>query len=224
MNCWTARRRGTEYVDGRLRANERSRIQSHLRECLACSVQVEQMESIRSELSSLPQPVGPPELKTALYVTASRERQAILERRGSRLKRFWDHWRLRLDQIMRPLTIPATGGLLASFMLFGALTFTIENSSHIASYEVPVLYPDRADANLVPLQLRSAVMLTLSLDGSGRIRDYSVQDGSASYVVNPARLQSNNISLPAFPSVLALAQPINGDVSILFRPILFRRP
>ncbi len=55
---------------------------------------------------------------------------------------------------MRPLTIPATGGLLSSLILFGALAFTIGRSSRMVNYEVPVMYADRMDANLVPLQLR----------------------------------------------------------------------
>jgi hypothetical protein len=158
-----------------------------------------------------------------LYVTASQERQAIADHLGSHFMRMWNQWRLRADEIMRPLTIPATGGLLSSLILFGALAFAIGTTGRMVSYEVPVMYADRVDANLVPLQLRSSVMLTLSLDGKGRITDYTVRDGSDSFVGDATRLQYNNISLPDFPSVLALAQPINRDVSILFRPIVFRR-
>ncbi len=124
---------------------------------------------------------------------------------------------------MRPLTIPATGGLLSSVILFGALAFTIESNTHNVSYEVPVMYADHAAANLVPMELRSSVILTISLDGKGRITDYAVRDASASFVGDASRLQDNNISLPSFPSVLALAQPITGDVSILFRPLVFRQ-
>jgi hypothetical protein len=80
------------------------------------------------------------------------------------------------------------------------------------------------DANLVPLELRSAVIVTLSLDGNGRITDYAVRDGSASFVGDAMRLQqARNISIPEFPSVLALAQPISSDISIRFTPLLFRQ-
>jgi hypothetical protein len=137
--------------------------------------------------------------------------------------RAWNRWRFRLDEIMRPLTIPATGGLLSSVLLFGLLAFTIGTTTRAVSYEVPVMYVDHTDANLVPVELRSSVILTLSLDGNGRITDYAVHDGNASFVGDAARLQYNNISLPAFPSVLAVAQPVNGDVSILFKPIVFRQ-
>ena len=222
MNCWTAKRRSADYVDGKMRAGERSRFESHLGGCESCSLRVEQTRSLRSALASLPEPTLPAELKAALAVTASRERRAVMEGRSSRLKRMWNQWRFRLNEIMRPLTIPATGGLLSSLILFGALAFTIGVRGQIVSYEVPVLYAERVNPNLVPVELRSSVMLTFSLDGNGRITDYTVHDGSASFVGDPRRLQYNNISLPEFPNVLAAAQPINRDVSILFRPIVFR--
>jgi Putative zinc-finger len=222
MNCWTAKRRSADYIDGKLRSGERARLESHLSACASCSLRVDQTRSLRSALASLPEPALPVELRTALAVAASRERHAVLERRASRLKRIWNRWKFRFDEIMRPLTIPATGGLLSSLILFGALAFTIGVRGRIVSYEVPVLDADRLNVNLVPVELRSSVMLTFSLDGNGRITDYMVRDGSAFFVGNPTRLQYNNILLPEFPSVLTVAQPINRDVSILFRPIVFR--
>jgi hypothetical protein len=139
------------------------------------------------------------------------------------LKQIWNRWKFRLDECMRPVTIPATGGLLSSVVLFGALALTIGTTSQVVSYEVPVMYGEHIDANLVPLDLRNSIMLTLSLDDSGRITDYAVRDGASSFVGDATRLQGNTISVPAFPSVLALARPTNRDISISFIPIFFRR-
>lgn len=223
MNCWSARRRMHDYLDSRLRAGERSRLEAHCNTCDSCSVAVEQFRLVRGGLRSLPEPAAPARLDTDLHVASSRARQEILATHGARWKAIWYRWKFRLNEFMRPLTIPATGGLISSLMLFGALAFTIGTTSQIVSYEVPVLYSDQVDANLVPVELRSSVMLTLSLDGSGRITDYSVRDGASSFTGDPSRLQTGNIALPAFPNVLAMAQPITGDVSILFRPIVFRQ-
>ncbi len=223
MNCWSARRRIDDYVDSRLRARDRSRVEAHCNECAGCSLRFEQSRSVRAELGKLWGPISPARLRTALRVIASQERQSTLATHGARWKGIWNRWRFRLDQFMRPLTVPATGGLLSSLILFGALAFTIGTSTQIVSYEVPVFFADHSEANLVPVELRSSVMVTLSLDGNGRITDYSVRDGAASFVGDAARLQPANISMPTFPSVLALAQPINSDISILFRPIVFRQ-
>ncbi|MGA8027980.1 MAG: zf-HC2 domain-containing protein [Bryobacteraceae bacterium] len=220
MTCFFIKRRSTDYVDGRLRARERSRVAAHLENCLSCSLEVQQVASVRSALMELREPRAPAGLKTHLLVIASRESKTIAE---NRLERLWNRCKLRLDQILRPLTIPATGGLLSSLLLFATLAFSIGTSTRGVTYEVPVVYSDHTDANLVPLQLRSAIVLTLSLDGHGHITDYAVRDGSASFVGDPTRLQDNNISLPDFPNVLAMAHPITRDISISFTPIVFRQ-
>lgn len=223
MTCWSVNRRSTDYVDGRLRRSEHSRVEAHLLECQECEVRIREIRSLRSTLGKLPEPKMPEDLHTRLRVSASLERQLLLEAGGSRLRRAWNNWKFRIDQIMRPLTIPATGGVLSSLILFGALAFTIGASTPEVAYEVPVLFANRADPNLVPIELRSSVVLTLSLDGNGRITDYAVRDGSGSFVGDPARLQGDNISLPDFSSVLAMAQPTTRDISISFIPIVFQR-
>jgi hypothetical protein len=125
---------------------------------------------------------------------------------------------------MRPFTIPATGGLASSLVLFTALAFTILTSTTGVAYDVPVLGAGGVNANLVPVELRSAVVLSLSLDWNGRITDYVVRDGSGSFVGNPNRLRSNNnISLPEIPSVLAMAQPVSSDIRISLTPITYRQ-
>ncbi|MBV8865908.1 MAG: zf-HC2 domain-containing protein [Acidobacteriaceae bacterium] len=223
MTCWNVKRRTIDFVEGRLRKRDYSRVEAHLRECDACAVLVFQTRSMRCSLVDLPHPVPPTSLRSKLRVLASRERQLMMETDGSRLKRVWNAWKFRVNQLMRPLTIPATGGVISSVLLFGALAFTIGTTTRQVAYEVPVIYADRTDANLVPLELRSSVVLTLSLDGRGRITDYIVRDGSGGFVGDAARLQYNSISLPEFPSVLALAQPTIGDIRISFTPIVFRR-
>jgi hypothetical protein len=174
-------------------------------------------------LANLPQPKPPAHLRTALRVRASQEKRAIEAHKGSRFQQFCDYWLFRLDEIMRPLTLPATGGILSSFLLFGLLAANIGTTTREANYEVPVFYADHIDANLVPVQLRSSVVLTLSLNGSGRITDYAFRDASSSVVGDVGRLQYSPISVPTFPSVLALAQPINEDISIRLTPLFFRR-
>ncbi len=178
---------------------------------------------IENELRKLPPARPPAYLRTALRVIASRERQAVIETHGSRWEQVWQAWKFRLNELMRPFTIPATGGLVSALVLFALLAITIGQTGRVASYEVPVLYADRTGANLVPVELRSAVIVTFSLDGNGRITDYAVHDGSDSFVGDAAHLQGRNIALPEFPSVLALAQPISSDISIRFTPLLFRQ-
>jgi hypothetical protein len=159
----------------------------------------------------------------ALRVTASQERQAVVEALGSPWRRAVERWCFRLNELMRPLTVPATGGVLMTFVLFSALAFSLNVRTQVVGYDVPVVYEDRLNPNLVPVELRSSVLLTLSLDGKGRITDYAVRDASERIIGEPGRLQFSNISIPEFPSVLAAAQPVNRDISIHLVPLVFRR-
>ncbi len=222
MTCWSVKRRSTDYVDGRLRKTDQSKIEAHLRECEVCDDEIGEIRTIRSSLNSLEEAIPPPFLKTDLLVGASKQRQLMLEENGSRRRRAWHNWKFRMNGLMRPMTIPATGGVLSSMLLFSALALVISTTTRQVTYEVPVIYEDRMDANLVPMELRTSVVLTLSLDGKGRITDYAVRDGSGSYVGDVSRLQYNNIALPQFPSVLGLARPTSRDISISFIPMLFR--
>jgi hypothetical protein len=222
MNCRSAKR-GHNSVDEIMRDGELSPFEAHQLECESCELQSSDLRAIRSALQMLP-PVPPPtDLRTRLRVTASQERRLLLEEDGSRLLRFWKRWKFRLNEMMRPLTIPATGGLASSLVLFSALAFTILSSTTGVTYDVPVLGAGGINANLVPVELRSAVVLSMSLDWNGRITNYVVRDGANSFVGNPNRLESNNISLPEIPSVLAMAQPVSSDIRISLTPIVYRQ-
>ena len=210
-------------MDGTLRERERFRVSSHLRECDACASYFDQVGSMRSALRDLPVPAAPATLGTRLRVIASRERQKLLQTHGSQLQFLWNKWKFRVNQFMRPLTIPATGGLLSSLILFATLAVSIAQTTRGVAYEVPLLSEEGGGANLLPFDVRSAVFLTISLDDKGRIRDYAVRDNSGSFTGDPSRLVSSNIVLPQFPGVLTFARPISGDISISLRPIVFRQ-
>jgi len=163
-------------------------------------------------------------LRTSLRVIASQERKLILEADGSRLLLLWNEWKFRVDQLMRPLTIPATGGFCSALLLFGSLAFTIGNTTRGLAYEVPLMYSsNHIDANLVPVELRSGIVLNMSLDGNGRITDYAFRNSSSSVQGDPASLQHQNIQVPDIPSVMTAAQAVSSDIQISVTPMDFRR-
>jgi hypothetical protein len=179
---------------------------------------------IRKQLRGLPRLRPPARLGTTLRVLASRERQAVVETRGSRWERVRQAWKFRLKELFDPFTVPATGGFFSSCILFALLALTIGRTTQAVAYEVPLSYGDVHDeANLVPIDLRSSVMVFLSLNPDGRITEYSVRDGEDSFVGDANMLQAKNIPIPEFPSVLAVAQPISSDISIRFIPLVFRQ-
>jgi len=224
MTCWSVNRRTTAYVDGRLRGPELARVEAHLRACSKCEMRLHDLSAVRSSLRELPKAKSPMTLRTRLHILASQERKLILEADGSRLILLWNDWKFRMQQLMRPLTIPATGGFCSAVLLFGALAFTIGNTTRGLAYEVPLIYSsNHIDANLVPVELRSSIVLNMSLDGNGRITDYAFRNDSRSVQGDPASLQHHNIDVPDIPSVMTLAQPVSSDIQISVTPMDFRR-
>jgi hypothetical protein len=152
-----------------------------------------------------------------LHVIASRECHTLAETRGSRIEYLWTKWKFRLDQMMRPLTIPATGGLLSSVLLFLTFALAFSTSQRSVAYDVPVVYEDPVGTNLVPMSVKSSVFFNLSLDGRGHIQDYLIRDASDQYTGVGDRLVAHDIALPNFP-----ARAVGGDISILVTPLVYR--
>jgi hypothetical protein len=224
MTCWSVSRRTIAYLDGRLRGQELSRVEAHLRLCSQCDLRLQDLGAVRSTLQELPKVKSPRNMRTHLRIIASQERKLILEADGSRLRLLWNEWKFRLRQMMKPLTIPATGGLCSALLLFGALAFTIGNTTRGLAYEVPVMYSSTEfDASLVPVELRSSIVLNMSLDGNGRITDYAFRNDSHSVQGDPAALQHRNLLVPDIPSVMTLTQPVSSDIQISVTPMIFRR-
>ena len=224
MTCWSVHRRTTAYVDGRLRGTELAKVEAHLRRCSKCEMRLQDLGAVRLSLRELPEVKTPRSLRTSLRVIASQERKLILEADGSRLLLLWNEWKFRVDQLMRPLTIPATGGFCSALLLFGSLAFTIGNTTRGLAYEVPLMYSsNHIDANLVPVELRSGIVLNMSLDGNGRITDYAFRNSSSSVQGDPASLQHQNIQVPDIPSVMTAAQAVSSDIQISVTPMDFRR-
>jgi hypothetical protein len=187
-------------------------------------MRLQDLGAVRLSLQELPKVKSPQRLRTRLRVIASQERKLILEADGSRLLLLWNDWRFRMQQLMKPLTIPATGGFCSAVLLFGSLAFTIGNTTRGLAYEVPLMYSsNQIDANLVPVELRSGIVLNMSLDGNGRITDYAFRNDSRAVQGDPASLQHQNIQLPAIPSVITATQDVSSDIQISVTPMDFIR-
>jgi hypothetical protein len=218
MTCFSAKRKSTAYLDRRLRDRDCVRVQEHLRECDPCTQYFDQIGSVCVGLQRLPHPAAPVGLRTQLLILASREKQALSNSTESRLQRLWENWRFRLNAWMRPLTIPATGGIVSSLLLCATFALAMATGTRSVAYEVPVVYEDHTEANLLPLNMRSSLLLNISLDGRGHIQDYMARNSSSQVTGDAGGLSSHDISLPSFPG-----PAIGGDISILVTPIIYRQ-
>lgn len=227
MKCSELKGLSTAYLDGKLAPGDAARLRSHLNACDDCIATFEQYRSMRSSMLEMERPKMPALLSTRLRIIASKERSQLVQAGTSRWARWQLRWRLRIEDFMRPLTIPAAGGLISSFALFGILAASFvrlpQTVAYATGYDIPIHYDDVAAANLIPVDMKSSFVVTMSLDGKGQIQDYALRDGRLSFAGGGGHLSSGNIAMPQFPTVLTDSKPITGDVSISVTPLLFRQ-
>lgn len=113
MNCRQASRRLPGYVDGALYTRDRAQLREHLNGCTACREQLERYRRLARCLANV-ESVAPPQdlaLRIRLAAAHARTREAWPARLLHRT-------RLILENIVQPLALPATGGVLAAVIAF----------------------------------------------------------------------------------------------------------
>jgi hypothetical protein len=154
MKCSTVRTKLAGYLDdavtGATLVEERIHIRQHLDACAYCREELQRYRKLSMLLSRVPRNLPPADLAVRIRVAAA---QAVpTQDLPSRMRRLRDRAELLLDNVFRPLTVPATGGFFSAILVFVIVLQLI----------VPGITV-RAVPNDVPLNiLRPAELITLS--------------------------------------------------------------
>jgi hypothetical protein len=154
MKCNTVRTKLAGYLDdavtGAALVEERIHIREHLEACAYCREELQRYRKLSMLLSRVPRNLPPADLAVRIRVAAA---QALpTQDFRSRTRRIRDRAELLLDNVFRPLTVPATGGFFSAILVFVIVLQLI----------VPGITV-RAVPNDVPLNiLRPAELITLS--------------------------------------------------------------
>ncbi|MGC8792417.1 MAG: anti-sigma factor family protein [Bryobacteraceae bacterium] len=221
MNCQHVQRSLSEYVDGRLEEAEHLHVGSHLEECAECAARYRQMLRVRQALQKLPALAPPPELTTALLVLASRERvrRMAYASAGALAAHLWDRARLWAENIMRPVALPAAGGLLSAIILFAMLVPSVL-FHHAPGNDVPLvgLVQEAAVATPAPFGFEGGdFILEVTVDRQGRMVDYTITEGDR-IMENPRLRRSieNYVLFTGFRPATTFGQPTYGKVTVSF--------
>ena len=154
MKCNTVRTKLAGYLDdaitGSAQVEERVRIRQHLEGCGFCREELERFRKLAVLLSRVPRNLPPADLAVRIRVAAAQStpKQDL----PTRLRRMRDRAEILLDNVFRPLTLPATGGIISAVLVFVLVLQLI--APGITVQAVP---------NDVPLNiLRPAGLITLS--------------------------------------------------------------
>ena len=184
-------------------------------------------EHVSTMLRSLPPRVPPTGLATSLRVIASRERQRLIERRSpGRIFAAWlDRTRLTLQDMLRPLMLPATGGLFSAVVLFSMWVVpTYPLRAKTTSLDIPTSLTTSVDVvdvvkSSAGVGLRDSVLVDVDVDEQGHFVDYQVVSG-ASAVSDPTtrRRMENLLYFTKFAPATAFGTPMAGKARVLLLP------
>jgi hypothetical protein len=154
MKCNSVRTQLAGYLDDAIprttRVHERALLSEHLESCGSCREELERFRKLAVLLSRVPRSLPPADLAVRIRVAAA---QSIPTRDlPSRWRRLRDRAEILLDNVFRPMTVPATGGIITAVLVFVLVLQLIAPGISV-----------QAVANDVPLTiLRPAELVTLS--------------------------------------------------------------
>jgi hypothetical protein len=162
--------------------SEGEAVKAHVRGCRDCNLRRVEIVSLRTGLKSLPQKAISPLLTTKLHVIASREhsRQMLRRNLAARFADVGSRLKLAFDNLLRPLAVPAAGGILASFFCFSIIVDTLHVHPDWRN-DIPVgLFTDVTMADSSPFSFGGKdIIVQLTIDETGHVSNYTAPDGTA---------------------------------------------
>lgn len=210
MTCSKVRTSLSAMNDCRLREPERAAVVQHLAECTDCQRRDWELKSVSSALREMPKKRPPLDLTYRLRVLASHERARLVA--GSD---WWASLRFHMNQVLRPLAVPAVGGFFASLLAFAILVpnFTVHANT---TNDVPVigLYTPVSIVNPSPFAFNGQdVTIELTIDENGSVSDYSVPGGKLSK--DEMRDVGNFLLFTRFKAATAFGQPVTSKMLLM---------
>jgi hypothetical protein len=175
---------------------------------------------MREKLRSLPPRTAPPELTTRLRVLASKVRT---ESAGGATP--WSRWRdrveLSLHHLMRPLALPAVGGLCSAVFLFSTLVPTFKSAFGLASSsgDVPTMLTTQATLkDTAPVAFANGdAVVDLQLDDRGTIINYTIVSDAGQQSEKLRHSIENSLLFTEFWPATTFGRPVAGTIRISFR-------
>jgi hypothetical protein len=221
-SCSAVGQEMSAYVDGRLPEPEWQRMREHLQRCSKCARRARQVIQLRASLQSLPERRVPPELSLRMRVLASREaarRSRFVSFRAT-LGYLFERTQLLFHNLMRPLAVPAAGGLLSTLILFGMM---LPNFTPLLPHgdDTPIndaLFTEATVRSVLPVGFSGDYLrVDVLIDENGRMLTYSLPDGTALADPQLQRNLENTLLFTVYRPATAFGQPTGGWIRLTFR-------
>jgi len=239
MKCATVQKNLAGYLDdaliGEERVRERAAIREHLELCGGCREELQRFRKLAVLLSRVPKSVPPADLAVRIKVAAAQAQQS--QSWATRWRNFRDHAQIILENVFRPLTVPATGGLFSAMLVF-ALVFqmivpgitvrAVENDVPINLMRPAKLvslsdYPETwaPEKHDVELSSPHGLLVDVTVDAEGRMTDYQILSGPTSSDLSRQVYQM--LLFSRFSPMLSFGRPTaGGHVVVSFSAVRVR--
>lgn len=229
MTCATVRPKLAGYIDGSVtsasRASERVRVRAHLESCVSCREELERFRKLAVLLSRVPRTMPPADLAVRIRVAAAQS--VPTQNLRSRLRRVRDRAEILLENVFRPLTVPATGGFVSAILVFavvlqlmmpGITVRAVQNDVPINILQPAELislsdFPQSWEQHDSELALPHGLLLDVTVDAHGQMVGYQILSGPRS---TDLRHQLDQMLLfSRFRPMLSFGRPTAGGHVIL---------
>jgi len=195
MKCTTVRSKLAGYLDDVVesasRTSERSAMREHLESCAYCREELQRYRKLAILLSRSPRVLPPSDLAVRIKVAAAQAQQSQDPR--ARWQRYRDRAEIVLDNVLRPITLPATGGFVSAMLVFAFVLHLMTPGITVQAIpnDVPLNLMQPAElvtlsdspGNWAPenhdseLSLPHGLLLDVTVDAQGQMMDYQILSG-----------------------------------------------
>src|SRR5271163_3201432 len=231
MKCTTVRTKLAGYLDDAITETtstaERVQIGEHLNRCTVCRGELETYRKLSVLLSRVPRNIPPAGLAVRIKVAAAQSRPS--HDWSSRVRQVRDRAEILLDNVFRPLTVPATGGVFSAVVVFvlvlqlmvpGITVRAVSNdvplnilrpAELLSLSDYPQAWPP--EQHELELSLPHGLMVDVTVDAHGQMADYQIISGPNS---RDLRHQLDQMLLfSRFKPMMSFGRPTSGGHVIL---------
>jgi Putative zinc-finger len=141
MTCWKIRRQLPGYLDGALPGTHHALVREHVEFCSDCRDELERYRKLSALMSRAERVAPPADLAVGIRVAVAKERTSLGW--AARANMWTSRAHLILRNILQPLALPATGGVVAALLVFAVMY-------HIIAWGVPLgAVPNDLPTNLL---------------------------------------------------------------------------
>jgi hypothetical protein len=231
MKCDKVRTKLAGYLDdaatGSSRVEERVVMRRHLEGCHVCRAELEKFRKLGVILSRVPKNEPPADLAVRIKVAAAQAQHS--HDWPSRFRRMKDRAEILLDNVFRPLTVPATGGFFSAILVFALVFQMILPGITVRAVQNDVALNLMRPAELVTLSdypqswapeqhdlelsLPHGLLLDVTVDAQGQMTGYQILSGPNSLELR--RQLDQMLLFSRFSPMLSFGRPTAGGHVIL---------